>query len=443
MNRAASTVSALRGQVLAFRHDPFEQGVDGAWQHFGDGMVVIEDGLIKAVGQADEIASSLPEGVEPERYKDDLILAGFVDTHVHYPQTEVIASYGAQLIEWLEKYTFPAEIKFSDFDIAKAAAGFFVQECFRNGVTTAAVYCTVHPQSVDAFFETCAAHDLRMIAGKVLMDRNAPDGLKDTAQSAYDDSKALIERWHGKDRALYAITPRFAPTSTPEQLEAAAALWREFDGTFVQTHVSENTDEIKWAAELFPDAKDYLGVYEMYGLLGPRCVLGHGIHLSARELDVIHDTGSAVAHCPTSNLFIGSGLFDMAGAKTRPKRLLTGLASDVAGGTSFSMFKTMAAAYEIAQLRGYSLHPVCAYYLAGPGAAKSLYLDDRIGNLEPGLEADLTVIDLSSTPLIAKRMNHADDLIEALFIQMILADDRAVRATYVNGKRTYLRKEME
>ncbi|WP_282608680.1 guanine deaminase [Pelagibius sp. Alg239-R121] len=431
---------AIRGQVLQFTGDPFQVGTDSALRFWSDGLVIIEAGVIQEVGEAPALLARLEPSVERHDYPGRLIMAGFVDTHVHYPQMEVIASYGAQLIEWLNEYTFPAEGKFHDRDYARKAAQLFLDESLRNGITTSAVYCTVHPESVDAFFEVCAPYDLRVIAGKVMMDRNAPDFLTDTAQSAYDDSKSLIERWHGKGRALYGLTPRFAPTSTEAQLEAAGALWQETGGVYMQTHVSENRQELAWVAELFPDCDDYLGVYEKYGLLGPRSILGHGIYLSEREKAVIAETGSAIAHCPTSNLFIGSGLFDLRASQEHTEPLRVGLATDVGGGTSFSIFGTMRAAYEIAQLQSFSLHPVQAYYLATWGSARSLYLDDKIGNLVPGLEADLTVVDLNSTPLIAQRMKHAKDLEEALFIQMILADDRAIEATYAAGRRVYQRE---
>ncbi len=430
---------AIRGQVLQFTADPFLTGTESAHRFWSDGLVSIEDGVIQAVGPADDLMAGLGADVEVHHYPGRLIMAGFVDTHVHYPQMEVIASYGAQLIEWLNEYTFPAEGKFHDRDYALKVAQLFLDESLRNGITTSAVYCTVHPESVDAFFEACAPRNLRVIAGKVMMDRNAPDFLTDTAQSAYDDSKALIERWHGKGRALYGLTPRFAPTSTAAQLEAAGALWQDTEGVYMQTHVSENRQELAWVAELFPDCSDYLGVYEKYGLLGPRSILGHGIYLSEREKAVIAESGSAVAHCPTSNLFIGSGLFDLKASQQREKPLRVGLATDIGGGTSLSIFATLRAAYEIAQLQSFSLHPIQAYYLATLGGAKSLYLDDKIGNLAPGFEADLTVIDLKSTPMITQRMEHAKDLTEALFIQMVLADDRAIEATYVAGQRVYER----
>jgi guanine deaminase len=429
----------VRGQVLAFDGDPFRRGSEAATRFFSDGAVAVRDGIITAVGEAREVIAGTPAGSDLHHYPDHLVMAGFVDAHVHYPQTEVIASFGEQLIAWLEKYTFPAERKFGDSDYARTAARLFLAESLRNGVTTSAVFCTVHPQSVDAFFEECLPYGLRMIAGKVMMDRNAPEDLRDSAETAYADSKALLQRWHGNGRLCYALTPRFAPTSTPAQLDAAGALWREYPDCFVQTHVSENRQEIAWVRELFPDAADYLDVYERAGLIGPRAVLGHGIHLSDSEKARLKEKGAAIAHCPTSNMFIGSGLFDLEGSQAGAEAMRVGLASDIGGGTSFSMFATMRTAYEIAQLRGYALHPANAFYLATQGSAKALYLDDKIGNVAPGYEADLVVIDMASTPLIAERMRHATDLAEALFIQMILADDRAIRATYAAGRKVYER----
>ena len=423
----------IKGQTLSFTDDPFRAGPEAAVAHLSNGAVWIEDGLIRAVGPAEEILEGDPASPVAD-YGDCLIAAGFVDCHTHYPQLSIIASYGEQLLEWLETYTFPTESAFADIDRARAAAGFFLDQGLRNGITTSSVYATVHPGSVDAFFEAASARGLRMACGKVLMDRNAPDALRDTAQSGYDQSKALIERWHGIGRNIYAITPRFAPTSTPAQLEAAGALWKEYPDTLMQTHLSENPKEIAWVAELFPEAPDYFGVYEAFGLAGPGAIFGHAIHLTERERAAIRDSGSAIAHCPTSNTFMGSGLFDMAGLRDNARPVTLGLATDVAGGSSLSMFATMRGAYEIAQLRGYSLHPAKAWYLAGAGSAAAMGLDDRIGNLAPGMEADIVVIDLASTPLIANRMAGADSLWDALFAQIILADDRAIRATYAAGR---------
>ena len=634
----------LRGQTLSFADDPFVVGPEAAVEHHSDGAVLMEGGLIRAVGPAKEILETAPNATVVH-YGDSLITAGFVDCHAHYPQLPIIASYGEQLLAWLEKYTFPTESRFHDPDHARTSADMFLEECLRNGITTSSVYATVHSSSVDAFFEAASERGLRMACGKVLMDRNAPDDLRDTAESGYEQSKALIGKWHQVDRCIYAITPRFAPTSTPAQLEAAGELWKEYPDTLMQTHLSENPEEVAWAAELFPEAPDYFGVYEDFGLTGPgaifghaihltereqtalrqsgsaiahcptsntfigsglfdmaglrdsaqpvivglatdvaggadmfleeclrngittssvyatvhsssvdaffeaaserglrmacgkvlmdrnapddlrdtaesgyeqskaligkwhqvdRCIyaitprfaptstpaqleaagelwkeypdtlmqthlsenpeevawaaelfpeapdyfgvyedfgltgpgaiFGHAIHLTEREQTALRQSGSAIAHCPTSNTFIGSGLFDMAGLRDSAQPVIVGLATDVAGGSSMSMFDVMRTAYEIAQLRGYSLHPAKAWYLASVGSARAMRLDDRIGNLATGMEADVTVIDLASTPLIEQRMAGAENLWDVLFAQMILADDRAIRATYAAGR---------
>ena len=422
----------LKGQTLSFLDDPFAVGPEAAARHEVDGAVWIEDGLVREVGPASEVLNAASD-VPIQDYGDSLIAAGFVDCHAHYPQLPIIASYGEQLLEWLDKYTFPAESVFNDPATARKAADFFLLECLRNGITTSAVYATVHSESVDAFFDAASDRDLRMACGKVLMDRNAPSELRDTAQSSYDQSKALVKKWHGKGRNVYAITPRFAPTSTPEQLRAAGALWQEFPGVLMQTHLSENRNEVQWVAELFPQYADYFSVYEAHGLVGPGAIFGHAIHLNERERSALRDSGSAIAHCPTSNMFIGSGLFDMARLRETSPATTVGLASDVAGGSSLSMFATMRAAYEVAQLRGHNLHPSKLWYMATMGSAQAMRLGDRIGNLAPGMEADLIVINLKSTPLIERRVHEAEDIWDTLFAQVILADDRAVLAAYANG----------
>ena len=424
----------LMGQTLSFVGDPFRVGPEQAVEHHARGAVWVENGLIKAVGPASEIRA-MSNGVPVIDHGDALIMAGFVDCHVHYPQISIIASYGEQLLDWLVKYTFPTETTFDDVEHARNVASLFFDECRRNGITTSGVYATVHPESVEGFFSVATERNLRMVCGKVLMDRNAPEGLLDTVESGYAQSKALIEKWHGKGRNVYAITPRFAPTSSSEQLEAAGALWKEFPDVAMQTHLSENKDEISWVADLFPGAPDYFGVYEKFGLTGPGAIFGHAIHLTERERAAFCETGSAIAHCPTSNTFIGSGLFDMKGLRDGENPVTVGLATDIAGGSSLSMFATMRCAYEIAQLRGHSLHPAKAYYLATVGSARALRLDDRIGNLVPGNEADIVVIDLASTPIIANRCARAGNIWDALFVQMIMADDRAITATYSAGRR--------
>lgn len=428
---------ALRGRTLAFRDDPFRVGPEAAIETCDDGAVVIAEGKIVEVGQASDVLPRHP-GVEVEAYGPDaLIMAGFVDSHAHYPQLEIIGSYGEQLLEWLEKYTFPTETKYADPEYARAGAETYLDNCLANGVTTASVFSATYPASVEALFEGAFARGMRIASGKNMMDRNCPEALRDTAQSGYDDSKALIEKWHGRGRITYAVTPRFAVTSTPEQMDAMGALWREHPTTLMQTHMSENLAEIRWVAELYPDAPDYLGAYEAYGLIGEGANFGHCIHLTEREIARLRETGSAISHCPTSNAFIGSGLFDMKGLRDCESPIRVGLATDIGGGSSMSMFDTMKAAYEIAQLRGYSLHPVKAFWLATMGSAAALRMEGKVGNLAAGHEADVMVIDLASTPLIRRRMREVDSLFEALFVQMILADDRAVRATYVAGKKLH------
>jgi guanine deaminase len=431
-------LTAIRGPALTYTGDPFRDGLEATIRYEPDAIVAMAGGKIAHFGAARAIRAKLPRGTKIEDYgRDALIMAGFVDTHVHYPQTGIIGAFGTQLLDWLNKYTFVAEQRFADKRHARAVARTFLGECLRNGVTTAAVFCTVHPQSVDAFFEESSNLGLRMIAGKVLMDRNAPAALCDSAQSGYDESKALISKWHGRGRALYAVTPRFAATSTPAQLEAAGALRREHPDCFVQSHISENLAEVARVKELFPERNGYLDVYDRYGLLGRRAIYGHGIHLTEAELARMHQTGTAIAHCPTSNFFLGSGAFDLAKATRKERAVRVGLATDVGGGTTLSILQTLNEAYKAAQMNGYALSAGHAFYLATRGSARALDLEDTIGSLTPGLEADLVVLDLKSTPLIAFRMRHAADLTEALFVQMTLGDDRAVRATYVAGKRVY------
>tara|TARA_R110000868_G_scaffold10313_10_gene50604 strand:- start:6202 stop:7482 length:1281 start_codon:yes stop_codon:yes gene_type:complete len=425
------------GRTLSFDGDPTADA--GAVRYTEKGAVLVEAGHIAWAGQAGDLPADLARDAARHDYGDSLILPGFVDGHVHYPQIGVIASFGAQLLDWLEKYTFPEEARFSDPDYARETAKLFLDLLLANGTTTAAVYCTVHPESAEAFFAESSARNLRMIAGKILMDRNAPDSVLDTAQGGYDDSKALIAKWHGQGRNLYAVTPRFAPTSTPAQLEACGALMAEHDDVYLQSHVSENTDEVRWVADLFPDARSYQDVYAKYGMLGPRALYGHAIHMDAADLVQAAETDTRYVHCPTSNLFIGSGLFRLN--ETRRAGVGVMLGCDVGGGTSLSPFATMKAAYEIAQFGGYSLTPEEAFWLSTAGGAETLSLGERIGRLSPGYEADIVVLDVNSTPVIRQRMARADSLRDMLFAQMILADDRAVQATYAAGKRVYVKPD--
>lgn len=430
---------AIRGSVVTFTDNPFAKPVNECMVYEEDGVIVIDQGLITEFGPASKILPDLAKDVPVERYVDALIMPGFIDCHVHYPQTEIIGAYGKQLIDWLNKYTFVAEQNFHSKEHASEVAKMFLRECLRAGTTTATVFCTVNPNSVDAFFEESEKYNMRNIAGKVLMDRNAPENLTDTAQSGYDQTKALIAKWHNKGRQLYCVTPRFAPTSTPEQMEMTGAVWNEHPGTYLQSHVSENKGEIEWVKELYPDCNGYVDVYNRYGQLGPRSIMGHGVHLTEDEFQVFHDTGTAISHCPTSNLFLGSGLFSVEQAMDAKRPVRVGLATDLGAGTNFSQLVTMNEAYKVAQMNGYPLSAPHAYYMATRGAANALYLDDKIGSIDVGMEADITVLDLNATPILEYRMKYAQDIDEMLFVLMTLGDDRTAKATYVAGKLCYSR----
>ena len=418
----------LLGQVLGFSGDPFEAGPEAA-HHEAQGAVLIEAGRILDTGPAETLRASYPAARVTD-YGKSLISAGFVDAHVHYPQTAIIASWGKRLIDWLNLYTFPEEMRFADPAYAAEIAERYLDLAIANGTTSFCSFATIHPQSVEAIFSAAQARGMRGFAGKTCMDRNAPEALRDTAQSAYDDSKRLLVNWHGVDRLGYVITPRFSPTSTPDQLAALGALWAEHPDCLMQTHLSEQTDEIAWVKELFPEARDYLDTYETHGLLREGGVYGHAIHLTPRERDRLAEAGASLVHCPTSNTFIGSGLFDMGLAR----RLRVGLATDTGGGSSFSMLRTMAAAYEIGQLRGQALHPAELWWLATVGSARALRADHQIGNIAPGMEADLVVLDLASTPAIEQATRRADDIWQALFPTIMMGDDRAIRAVWIGGK---------
>jgi guanine deaminase len=422
----------LTGQTFEVFGNPLTEPWDACVRVNPEGAVLLRGGRIEAVGDAVALRAAHPQARRTD-YGRHLICPGFIDAHAHYPQTAMIASWGKQLIDWLNSYTFPEEMRLADPEHARQMAALHLDLVLAEGTTTVCSYTTIHPHSVDAFFEAAAARGMRCVAGKTCMDRNAPVGLRDTAKSAYDDSKALLERWHGRGRAAYAITPRFSPTSSEAQLAALGALWAEHPDCLMQTHLSEQEAEIAWVRDLYPEARDYLDTYEAHGLLGARAVFGHAIHLERREIDRIAETGAALVHCPTSNTFIGSGLMDVAGLAARG--IPVGLATDTGGGSSFSMLRTMAATYEIAQLRGFALHPAQLLWLATAGSARSLHLEDRIGRLAPGLEADLTVLDLASTPAIAQRAARAGAIWETVFPTIMMGDDRAIADVWVAGKR--------
>lgn len=426
-----ASLSAYRGTIVHALRDP-GNGDDGAVECFDDGLLVVEGGIVKEAGPAEALLRNLPGDTPVADHAGRLIMPGFVDTHVHCPQVDVIASHGSRLLDWLENYTFPAEGRFGDEGVAREAAAFFLDELLRNGTTTALVFASVHPQSVDAVFAAARARGMRLIAGKVLMDRNCPEDLRDSAATGYRDSKALIERWHGVDRLSYAITPRFAVTSTDEQLTRAGRLAREHPDAYIQTHLAENNDEVAWVKSLFPDRRSYLDVYEHFGLLRDRSVYAHCIHLDDHDRQRMGACGAAAAFCPTSNLFLGSGLFDLAAADAHGIR--TGIGTDVGGGTTFNIPRTVAEGYKVLQLQGQTLTPLRAFYLATLGGARSLYLDDRIGNFEPGKEADFVVVDPGATPLMARRMSLARGISDRLFALMVLGDDRHIEAVHLAGK---------
>jgi guanine deaminase len=427
--------TAIRASFLHFNADPERRG--DASEYLEDGLMVLKQGRIQMLVNAADWIDYLPDGSALFDYSGRLVMPGFIDTHTHYPQTEMIASHGLQLLDWLQQYTFPTEEKFADRDHADKIAAFFCEQMLANGTTTSAVFATVHPQSVDAIFEQAQQRDLCLIAGKVMMDRNAPPALCDSVESSYRDSSELIRRWHLQGRNHYAVTPRFAPCSSPGQLEVCAQLLNENPDLYLQSHLAENRAEVDWVAELFPDSRSYLDVYDSHGLLGPRSIYGHCIHLDQLDRERMASSGAAIAFCPTSNLFLGSGLFSLDEAGAQGIRV--GLATDVGAGTSFSMLQTLAEAYKVCQLGGQRLTPMKAFYLVTLGAAESLYLDHRIGNFACGKEADFVVLDLGATELMQCRMDNASTLEERLFALMMLGDDRCVQATHVMGRRQYSR----
>lgn len=432
----ATPITVIRGRFLDIQKTVAQANqIADQVRYLEDGVLITEQGKIRWFGTWEDAQAHLPINIEIQHYPEQLIIPGMIDTHIHFPQTEMVGAYGEQLLSWLNTYTFPTEIQFKDKAYASEIAKFFVNELLKNGTTTALVFCTVHPESVDALFEAAEQHQMRLIAGKVMMDRHAPEALCDSADSSYDDSKALIEKWHGQGRALYAITPRFAPTSTPEQLERAGQLKAEHPDVYVHTHLSENKDEITWVKDLFPAQKGYLDVYHHYGLTGQRSVFAHCVHLEDDEWQCMHETNSAIAFCPTSNLFLGSGLFPLK--KTWQQQVKVGLGTDIGAGTSFSLLQTVNEAYKVQQLQGDKLSAYESLYHATLGGAKALDLDDKLGNFNVGKEADFLVLNLQPTALQQLRQSRAKSLEDSLFALFTMGDDRNVEATYIYGQKAY------
>ena len=423
------TIRAYRGELLSVARDPRDHG--DAVRHEADGLLVVEDGQVVARGPFDELAPRFE--TVPVEALPGLVVPGFVDAHVHYPQMDRIASHGEQLLNWLDRHIFPAEKAFGDRAHADAVASAFVDELLRNGTTSALVFPTVHAQSVDALFEVALARNMRVACGKVLMDLG-PDGLADTVETGRDESEALIRRWHRRGRLTYAVTPRFALTSSDAQLRAAGALLAAHPDVLMHTHLAENVRECAEVAARFPEAQDYLDVYDRFGLVGPRSVFAHGVHLPDRACARLAGSGAGIAVCPSSNLFLGSGFFDFRQADAHGVRI--GLGTDIGAGTSFSMPFTAGLAYQAALARGHRLDPFRALFLATAGGAALLGIADRVGALEPGQEADFVVLDTAATPLLARRTAGAS-LAERLFALQILGDDRVIARTYVMGDRVW------
>jgi len=424
-------VEALRASILHCLVDPGEDTRSDAFEYFDDGLLIIDEGKVVVAGNADSLLNGLPADTPVGDYSGKLIVPGFIDCHVHFPQLDIIGSFGAQLLDWLDQYAFPVEEQFADPDHAREVASVFVDELLRNGTTTALVFGTVHAHSADAIFKAAEARDMRLIAGKVLMDCNCPESLRDDPDTGYAESKALIERWHGKGRLGYAITPRFALTSSPEQLKAAGRLAKEYPDVWIHTHLAENMDEVEEIARLFPESRSYLDVYDEFELVRERAVFAHCLHMDDEDRSRMASKGGAAAFCPTSNLFLGSGLFDLA--SIRAAGIRCGLGTDVGGGTSLSLLNTASEAYKVLHLQDQPLHAIRALYLATLGAAEALYLDDKIGNFEKGKEADFVVLDFEGSSLTARRTACARTIEEKLFALMTLADDRNVDSTWVHG----------
>lgn len=432
------SIKAIRASILDVkcvvdRPEDIEKNM----RYIEDGLMLIVEGRIEWVGKWEEGKQKIPPDVRVRSYPGKIVMPGFIDTHVHYPQSEMVGAYGEQLLEWLDNYVFPAEARYSDKDYSKEMSKFFVNQLLRNGTTTALVFGTVHPESVDSLFEVAEGYHMRLIAGKVMMDRNAPDYLVDTPETSYEQTKALIEKWHGRGRLMYAITPRFAPTSSPEQLALAGKLKEEFPDTYVHTHLCENKNEIQWVKELYPDRASYLDVYHHYGLTGCKSVFAHSIHLEDCEWDCLYKTDSAVAFCPTSNLYLGSGLFKLQEAWKR--KVKVGVGTDIGAGTTFNILQTLNEAYKVMQLQNYKLSAFEAFYHATLGGARSLSLDHLIGNFEVGKEADFVVVDPCATALQQLRFDNSKDLADELFVLITLGDDRSIYRTYVDGRLVYTR----
>ena len=429
---------AYRASLLHTLDDPCQAPAAEAFAFHDDGLLVVEDGHVAAFGAYTDVAPNLRPGTPVTNFPGKLITPGFVDAHIHYPQTDVVAAWGSQLLDWLNTHTFPAEQAFADRAHADEAAAFFLDELLRNGTTSALVFGTVHKTSVEALFEAALSRNMRLVAGKVLMDRHAPEGLRDTVETGRADTEALIRAWRGRGRLGYAVTPRFAVTSTDAQLAMAGELAAAYPDVLIHTHMSENLDEIARVGELFPDCRDYLDVYARHGLVTPRSVFAHCVHASDDALRRMKSAGAAAAFCPSSNLLLGSGLFSLKQACDCG--VTVGLGTDIGAGASFSLLHMMGEAYKVGQLGGETLDPMHAFYLTTLAGARAMKIEGKVGNLLPGKEADFLVLDLAATPLLARRTGKAQTIAEKLFVLSILGDDRCIEATYLAGRLAHSRE---
>lgn len=431
------TRQAYRAALLHMLDDPSRVPAAEAHAYHPDGLLVVEDGHVTAFGAWDDLAPTLPAGTPVEHLPGRLITPGFVDAHVHYPQVDVIAAWGAQLMDWLHTHTFPAEMAFADRAHADAVAQVFLDQLLANGTTSALAFCTVHKGSAEALFDAALDRNMRLVAGKVLMDREAPAALTDTVEAGREDTEALIRAYRGRGRLGYAVTPRFAVTSTDAQLAMAGELLAAHSDVLLHTHMSENRGEIARVGELFPWAQDYLDVYDRFGLVGPRSVFAHCVHCDEGVMGRMAKAGATAAFCPSSNLLLGSGLFGLK--RACECGMSVALGTDIGGGGSFSQLHMMAEAYKVGQLQGDNLDPLHAFYLGTLAGAKALHIDSRVGNLLPGKEADFVVLDLAATLLVARRTAGARTLAETLFVLAVLADERLVERTYLMGRLAHQR----
>lgn len=426
----------IRGQILHFLDDPYFS--ENSYQHIEDGLLIVSDNKIRKIGEYNNLKKTIPADAHVTYYKEGLILPGFIDTHTHYPQLDMIAANsGGQLLQWLNNYTFPFEKKFNDHQYATEVANFFLDEMIRNGTTSAMIFTTIYPDAVDSLFSAAQTRHMRIIAGQVMGDKNLPAHLIQSPEIASAQTIQLINKWHNKpdNRILYAITFRFAPSTSQELFQKISELKQSYPDVYIHTHISENKMELNWANELF-DTENYLEIYDRYDLLGEHTLLAHGVFLTDKELARMHATNIAVAFCPTSNLFLGSGLFDFE--KAEKNKLIVGLGTDIGAGTSFSMLQTLGDAYKVLQLQGQNLSSLEGFYLATLGGARALGLDEKLGNFKPGKEADFVVLNLAGgTPLLQRRLSYAKTLSDKLFVLMTLGDDRSVIATYIDGRLAY------